>query len=53
VTNKADTKSKAAEQNRNERPSVLGRLREKQELLAKAEKKEVSAPEKKPERDMQ
>jgi ppGpp synthetase/RelA/SpoT-type nucleotidyltranferase len=32
---------------------VLGRLKEKQELLAKAEKKEVSAPEKKPERDMQ
>jgi hypothetical protein len=53
VTNKADTKSKAADQNQNERPSVLGRLKEKQELLSKAEKKEVSAPEKKQERDMQ
>jgi ppGpp synthetase/RelA/SpoT-type nucleotidyltranferase len=46
-------KAKAADQNQNERPSVLGRLKEKQELLSKAEKKEVSAPEKKPERDMQ
>ena len=53
VTNKADTKAKAADQDQKERPSVLGRLKEKQELLAKAEKKEVSAPEKKQERDMQ
>jgi hypothetical protein len=53
VTNKADTKAKAADQNQNERPSVLGRLKEKQELLAKADRKEAPAPEKKPERDMQ
>jgi ppGpp synthetase/RelA/SpoT-type nucleotidyltranferase len=32
---------------------VLGRLKEKQELLAKADKKEAPTPEKKPERDMQ
>jgi hypothetical protein len=38
---------------RAEKPSVLERLKEKQKLLAKTEKKEASAPEKKPERDMQ
>jgi hypothetical protein len=32
--------------------SVLGRLKEKQELLAKTEKKEAPAPVKKPERDV-
>jgi hypothetical protein len=32
---------------------VLGRLKEKQELLAKVDKKEAPAQEKKPERDMQ
>jgi hypothetical protein len=53
MMNKSDTKSKSADQNQNERPSVLGRLKEKQELLAKADKKEAPAPEKKPERDMQ
>jgi hypothetical protein len=35
-----------------DKPSVLGRLKEKQELLAKTEKKEAPAPEKKPEHDM-
>jgi hypothetical protein len=53
MMNKSDTKAKAVDQNQNERPSVLGRLKEKQELLAKADKKEAPAPEKKPERDMQ
>jgi hypothetical protein len=37
---------------RAEKPSVLERLKEKQELLAKTEKKEAPASEKKPERDV-
>jgi hypothetical protein len=51
---KTEVESMVSEpENEGEKPSVLGRLKAKQELLANTSKKDAPAPEKKPEHDMQ